>query len=71
MLMVTVVLVSLVTVLPAASWTVTTGCVVKAAPEAPITGAVVKDSCVAAPGPETWRLPEVAEDRPEAAKSNV
>jgi hypothetical protein len=69
--MVTAVLVSLVTVLPAASWMVTTGCVVKATPEAPSAGAVVKDSCVAVPGPETWVLPEVAEDKLEPVKLNV
>jgi hypothetical protein len=71
MLMVTTVLESLVTVLPPTSWIVTTGCVVKAAPEAPVTGAVVRTSCVAGPAIEIWRLPEVALVKPEASKSKV
>jgi hypothetical protein len=39
----------LVTVLPAASWTVTTGCCAHAPPETPPPGCVVKASFVAAP----------------------
>ena len=39
----------LVTVLPAASWTVTTGCVASAVPPVPLLGWVVNASLVAVP----------------------
>jgi hypothetical protein len=45
------VLLSVVTVLPTASWTVTTGCCTNALPPVPVLlGSVVKANCAGAPG---------------------